>query len=680
MTLKRWDISEADARTAEALRASLGIGGLAARVLAARGYDEQGARAMLFGDAAGFADPFSIKDMDRAAARVNAALERDEMIAVFGDYDVDGVTSTALLYQYLLGCGGRVACSLPTRDSTGYGLSKAAIDNLKKYDVRLIVTVDNGISAREEIAYAASLGIDTVVCDHHLPPQELPEAVAVVDPLRADDTSGCGDLAGVGVALALAAACEGCGIEELLPMYGVYAAIGTVSDIMPLTGQNRAIVKAGFAQLADSDNAGIRALCEQSGLDINKMTAQDIAFSLAPRINAAGRMGNAALALQLLITEDPEQAQRAAEQLCELNRARQSTEQDICRLVEQRIDEDASILKKPIVIVSGADLHAGVIGIVCSRLVERYGKPAIVISVEGDTAKGSGRSVPGFSLHEAISACAPLLTKFGGHDMAAGFMLDAARLADFKETIFEFCRTHRDSIGLPALRVDAVITAADMQEAAVAELASLAPFGCGNEEPVFAVRDAVFVSAQPLGEKHARLTLRAQGGTLTGALFSVTPQSLPFAPGDHVDAAFSLTIYAGATKNIVSVKFRELHRADLTAEDYRSVEIYRDFCCRRTLSPADIGRIAPSREELGYVYRILKTTGVDRFDHGAVSVLFKKISIGKAEAAFDVFEELGLAHTQSTPDGRRLLRAVEGAQKRDLGDAPTFCELNGVLV
>ncbi|MEA5050949.1 MAG: single-stranded-DNA-specific exonuclease RecJ [Oscillospiraceae bacterium] len=680
MTLKKWNVSEPNAQTVKALRASLGIGELTARVLAARGCDEQTARRALFDDGAEFADPFQIKDMDRAAARVNAALEKDEMIAVFGDYDVDGVTSTALMYQYLLSRGGRVACSLPTRDSTGYGLSRAAIDNMKKYGVSLIITVDNGVSAGDEIAYAAAAGVDVVVCDHHLPPSALPQAAAVVDPLRADDASGCGDLAGVGVALALAAACEGCGIGELLPQYGVFAAIGTVSDIMPLTGQNRAIVKAGFAQLPYCENEGIRALCGQAGLDIEHLTAQDIAFAIAPRINAAGRMGNAALALQLLITEDPDAAQKTAQQLCELNRARQTTEQEINRLVEQRIDEDPALLKKPVIVISGEDLHAGVIGIVCSRLVERYGKPAVVISVEGDTAKGSGRSVPGFSLHEAIAACAPLLTKFGGHDMAAGFMLAAPRIEEFKQALFAFCRTHRDSIGLPELRVDAYITPADIDEPGVAELSSLAPFGCGNEEPVFAVRGATLVSAAPLGEKHTRLTLRAAGGTLTGALFGVQPQALPFAPGDALDAAFSLSIYEGAAKNIVSVKFRELHRADLTDEDFRSVAVYRDHCCGRPLTKGDAASVAPSREDIAYVYRKLKTAGTDRYDHGAVSVCFRKLPIGRTEAAFDVLEELGLVKTEKTPDGRRLLRAADSAEKHELSDAPTFRELNGAAV
>ncbi len=663
-----------------ALCASLGLKSLAARVLAARGYDEKSAREEYFSDGASFPDPFSLRDMDKAAARVNAALQNEELIAVFGDYDVDGVTSTALMYQYLLGCGGTAACSLPTRESTGYGLSRAAIDNMKKYGVTLIITVDNGISAHDEIAYAASLGIDTVVCDHHLPPAALPEAFAVVDPLRADDESGCGDLAGVGVALMLAAACEGCDAGELLPMYGAFAAIGTISDIMPLKGFNRTLVKAGFAELPYCDNEGLRALCAEAGLDIERLTAQDVAFTLAPRINAAGRMGNAALALRLLITEDPEEAAAAAKELCELNRARQTTEQEIGRLVEKKIEENPDIVKKPIVVIDGEDLHAGVIGIVCSRLVERYAKPAIVISVEGASAKGSGRSVPGFSLHEAISACAPLLAKFGGHDMAAGFMLDSDKIEGFKQALFAYCRACGEGIAIPALRVDACVGPADVSQESVAELASLAPFGCANEEPVFAVRGAEFVSAAPLGDKHARITLRKDGAALSGALFSTLPSELPFMPGDRVDAAFSLTIYEAATKSVVSVKFRELRRGDLREEDFCSVERYREFCARRELDGAGAALIAPSRDDIAYVYRKLKLVGVDRFDHNTVSVLFKELPVGRALAAFDVLEELGLAASENTAGGRRVLRALASGEKRELSDAPTFRELNGVPV
>lgn len=679
MTFRRWNAPTLSDEKLNSLCKELNIGRLTARVLAARGYDTPEKALSFLNEEKSFSSPFDLKDMDKAAARINEAIENDEVIAVFGDYDVDGVTSTALMYFYLQGCGARVVCSLPTRESTGYGLSSAAIDKMKQYDVSLIITVDNGVSAKDEVAYAKSLGIDTVVCDHHHAPLELPDAAAVVDPLRADDESEFKQLAGVGVALKLAAACEGCGVDEMLELYSVYAAIGTVSDIMPLTGENRRIVKAGLEALPYFENEGLAALCELSGIDPSTLSATDIAFTLAPRINAAGRMGNAALALKLLITEDPEEAREAAKQLCELNKSRQSTEQEITRLIEEAIDDEPSLLREPVIIVSGENLHSGVIGIVCSRLVERYAKPAIVISVEGGEAKGSGRSIKGFSLYEAICSCGDLLKKFGGHDMAAGFMMDEERLPEFKARIFEYCEQNSDKIKLPELRVDSYISLKEISQGSVAELSVLSPFGCANEEPVFAVKGAEVVAVTGLGERHSRVTFREGGESVSGALFSTLPASLGLSAGDRVDVAFNLSIYSSASqKEVVSVKIKEIRKSGLTDEDFRSVDTYRSFCCQKKNADADRGLIALTRQDIAYVYKRLKAREIDRYDYRAVNSEFYELRPGKALAACDVLEELGLAK-QSRRGAVRVFAVCETVEKRDLNESVTFRILNGEI-
>ncbi len=677
MILRRWNAPNLSEDTVKSLCNALGIGELAARVLAARGCDTPEKAAAFLNEDAEFSSPFELRDMDKAAKRINEAIEKDEIIAVFGDYDVDGVTSTALMYSYLQGCGARVVCSLPTREATGYGLSENAIDKLKQYDVSLIITVDNGISAMDEIEYAKSLGIDTVVCDHHHAPELLPAAAAVVDPLREDDESEFKQLAGVGVALKLCAACENCSVEEMLELYSVYAAIGTVSDIMPLVGENRQIVKAGLAALPYFENAGLAALCEKSGLDVSSLDAAGIAFSLAPRINAAGRMGNATLALRLLITEDPEEAEKTAEELCELNKSRQSTEQEIARLIEKTIDEDPMLLREPIIVVSGENLHSGVIGIVCSRLVERYAKPAVVISVEGNEAKGSGRSVKGFSLYDAISSCSDILTKFGGHDMAAGFMMDKSKLSEFKTRIFDYCAKNCDKMKLPELRIDSYISLKDITQRAVSELASFAPFGCANEEPIFAVKGAEIVAVTGLGERHSRITFKENGASVSGALFSSLPATLGLSAGDRVDVAFNLSIYSSASqKEVVSVKIKEIRKSGLTDEDFRSVDLYRAFCFKREGFKCEEKLIALTRQDIAYVYKRLRVKEIDRYDYRAVNTEFCEIRPGKALAACDVLEELQLAKT-SRKGAERIFAVCENAEKRNLSESPTFRILNG---
>ena len=671
MSFSRWSINNADENAIKKLCGELGIPTLQARVLAARGYSTPELARDFFGDGDALEDPLSIKDMDRAAERINAAIQNEERIAVFGDYDVDGITATALMWLFLQGCGADVVCSLPTRDTTGYGISKEAIDNLNKYGVSLIITVDNGISSYNEVEYAKTLGIDVVVTDHHLPPEQLPDAVAVVDPLREDDTSTFKEFAGVGIALKLAAAIDGCTVDEMLDYYGYLAAIGTVADVMPLVGQNRTIVKAGMAGLGECEAAGLMTLAQARGLDLSSISAQDIAFTIAPSLNAAGRMGDADLALRLLICDDFDEAEKIADQLIELNSKRREIEADIIKDIDKILKANSGIIKKPIIIIDSENLHSGVVGIVCSRLSEKYGKPVIIISVEGGDAKGSGRSIEGFSLHAAITSCGDLLTKFGGHEMAAGFTMNAQDVAELKRRLFDYCTNAEEGMPYPEFRVDALVNFSEVNIESVESLMSLAPFGCSNDEPVFAAKGLVVSDAVPMSEKHTKLTLKQGTETLTGAVFGKAPGQLGFKPGDTVDAAFTLSIYETPAKRYVSVNYRDVRRSGISDESFASIKAYNDMCAGRALTEEQRISIAPSRDDIAYVYKLLKSEAVKRLDYFAISSMFEKLAMGKVSAALDVLEELELIE-QLPGDGTHVLRATENPQKRELSESKTF--------
>jgi single-stranded-DNA-specific exonuclease len=679
MAFGKWNAAGYDEKAAKKLRRELSLSPLAARVLASRGYSApELARDFLEGEAE-LGDPMELKGAREAAERINRAIDEGERIAVFGDYDVDGVTAAALVWSYLQSRGGDAYCSLPQRDSSGYGISREAIDNLKKSDISLIITVDNGVSARDEVEYAGTLGIDVIVCDHHLPPERLPNAVAVVNPLLEGDRSAFKDLAGVGVALKLCAAAEGCGAGELLEIYGYLAAIGTISDIMPLVGENRTIVKAGLEQLRQCDNPGLTALCESAGLDMGAMTSGDIAFGIAPRLNAAGRMDSADVALRLLITDDPEEAAEIAARLDELNQLRRDTEAAITEKIGGIIEREPSLPLKPIVIVAAQSLHHGVAGIVSAKLVERYGKPAIVISVEGGEAKGSGRSIAGFSLHEAITACSGRLIKFGGHDMAAGFTIAADDIEAFKRDIFRYCLALPNGLPLPELRVDAVADFEEIDEEAVAGLDILAPFGCKNEEPVFYTVGAEVADIAPLGERHSRVTLTKDGKKLAGAFFGRTPDEVPLKAGGLADAAYTLSIYNSARGGVVSVRYRDLRVSGVAPAAFDSIKAYNDFCAGRELCEEERRLIAPSRQAVAAVYRGLRASPADPGDYAALCSRFPLLPPGRTAAALDVLRELGLIEIKGIPGGGRVARAAENPRKNDLANSGTYIRLCGAL-
>ena len=662
---EEWD----EAKYNAVLAAQMKEAALLAGLLAVRGMTEpEEALPFLAGEDA-LSDPYQLLDMDKAVARIRQALEKGETIVIYGDYDVDGVTATALLYEQLKGLGGSVKCMLPSREGDGYGLSKRAIDKIHEKGYTLIVTVDNGVSAVDEAAYAASLGIDLVITDHHLPPSTLPDAVAVVDPRRDGDESPYKDLCGAGVAFKLCAALEDCMPEELLEFCSELAAIGTVADVMPLTGENRTIVKAGLQRLQHTERPGLAALLEEVGLAGKPVTADNVSFGIAPRLNAAGRMDSAAAALQLVLCEDEARAAALAHRLNEINALRQETEQKIEKAVEEMLAAEPARIEDRVMLLWGRGWHQGVIGIVASRLVEKYGRPVMVVSIaENGEAKGSGRSVPGFNLHGCITACADLLLRFGGHAMAAGLLTREEDLPELRRRMNEWAARECPVLHAPPLVCDLSLRLARVTVEEVRALERMAPFGAENPAPVFLLERAVLEGVYPVSDgKHSRLRLHQGNASIYAVWFGMGPEQVPYQPGDAVDAALSLSVYEGARGAQLSGRIIDLHPAGQGPEAAREAALVDALRRGAALTPEERRLVAPTREEVAAVYRELKAR---RWHAGDLQPLCAKMGgTGKTLVALTALRQVGLVDV-AEQGGAAYLELVRVSGKKNLADAP----------
>ena len=645
--------------------------GLLAGILAARGITDPTEALTLLAGEEELSDPMLLTDMDKACVRILEAIDKEQTIVVYGDYDVDGVTATALLYQHLKGMGASVKCMLPSREGDGYGLSKNAIQSIHDKGCQLIVTVDNGISALEEAEFAASLGVDLIVTDHHLPHDALPKAVAVVDPRRADDHSPFKGLCGAGVAFKLCAALDGCPPEEMLDYCGDLAAVGTVADVMPLTGENRTLVKAGLKLLQQTDRPGISALLEEVGLEGKPITAENVSYAIAPRINAAGRMDNAVTALQLVLCEDEERAAELAHKLNEINVARQETEQEIVKAAQEQLDAEPAILEDRVILIWGRDWHPGVIGIVASRLVEKTGRPVIVVSVdEHGEGKGSGRSVQGFNLHECIASCEDILLRFGGHAMAAGLSVREENLPELRRRLNEWAARECAVLFTPPLECDLSIHLDRITVESVRRLEQLAPYGAENPTPVFVLEKAIIDGIFSVSEgKHCRLRLRQGNASIYAVWFGMPPEQLPYTMGDVVDAAVNLSVYESLRGAQLSGRILELHPAgfgNAAAEQTALVQALR----RGTpLSAEQKARIAPERSDIITVYRELQAR---RWHAEDLQPLFAKLgeeNTGKILVAITALEQVGLIAVRER-GGAKFWELVPAEGKKNLADAP----------
>lgn len=678
MILRKWEVRPLDKERAAAFAQTYGVPFFLAMLMNIRGLDDAAHLREFLGEGEPLSDPFLLKDMDKAAARITRAVDNMEKIAVYGDYDADGVTSTAMLYSYLETRGADVIFYIPQREGEGYGMNIGAVEYLKEQGVTLIVTVDNGISSVQEVARANELGIDVVVTDHHRPQEILPDAVAVVDAYRPDDTSPYKHFSGVGIAFKLLMALEdGAGdVEDLLEAYSDLAAIGTIGDIVPLTGENRTLIRAGLERLSQSDRPGVQALLENAGVAGKALTSTNVAFTLVPRINATGRMGAPERAVRLLISGYEEEAEVLSEEICADNEERRRVEAEIAEAAFADI-EAKGYMKDRVVVVDGENWHHGVIGIVASRVTERCGKPCMIISRGETEAKGSGRSIEGFSLFEAICACGDLLIKFGGHPMAAGITLKPENIEAFRKRINQYAAEHFPQMPTQTVTLDCKLNPAALSVSMAQSLTQLEPFGNGNPQPVFGLFNMELSNVTPVGGGgHLRLTLEKNGAVITAMRFNTKPEELPYHIGDKIDLAVQLEAREFRGQPSLTVIVRDMKFAAFNTEkNIASLASFEKWQRGEVLSAEDKNRLYPDRACLAAIYRALRTVNGKETDQVRfVSQFGKDMTLGLFKTALLVFEERGLVHSEIADD-TFTATLIETSGKTDITRSPVLLAL-----
>ncbi len=651
--MKVWSVAKVNKERAIAMANKLEIPPLLAMMLDIRGITREEDVINFLQENKDFSDPFLMKDMDKAVERITTAVENGEKICVYGDYDADGVTSTSLLYSYLRdSLGADVMFYIPTRTGEGYGMNKGAVDKIHSLGVTLIITVDNGISAREEIDYANSLGIDTVITDHHMPSGAIPKAVAVVNAHQQDDKSPFKDFSGVGVAFKLVMAIEGeyADVDSLLENFSDIATLGTIGDIVPLVGENRTLVKNGLRHIQNSDRIGINAMKQESGIAEKEINSSNVAFTLVPRINAGGRLGSSEKSVNLLLTEDEDEAVTIADKLGMDNRERQSIEKEILASIDEEVRRTPNIVNDKILVFAGKGWHQGVVGIAASRIKEIYDKPTIIIGIDDDgVARGSGRSVEGFSLCDAVFACSEHLTHYGGHPMAVGISLEKEKINDFRKAINAYCKDIKMPYNI--LHIDCKLNPNQLDLSILDCLSYIEPCGASNPSPIFGLYNMTVIATKEIGNgNHMRITLsRGQGQVPVYAVyFNHNFQSCSYRNGDIVDVAVSLdrNIYNGQENLSVIIKDIKYSQSN-NEELIDSERIFDKFAKRYKLTKNEVMSILPTRNDFAYVYRFLKQNkGFIYGEYALVNALNYKISMGKLIVILYSMKELGLINWQ----------------------------------
>ena len=669
-----WKVSQLEAGAVNALVGS-GYAPLAAMVLASRGIgDDRQARTYLDCNAP-LLDPFLMTDMDKAAGRVGLAMSRGEKIAVFGDYDVDGITATCLLTDFLRRHGADVVSYIPGRLEEGYGLNPIAIHQLHAEGVKLIVTVDCGITAVSEAELCRQLGIDLVITDHHECKQTLPAAVAVVDPHRCDGGYPHKNLSGVGVAFKLASAL--CGSQEtVLEEYADMVCLGTVADVMPLQGENRVFVARGLESLAHTKRPGIAALMAECGCAPETVSASSIGFMLAPRINAAGRMGQIDLAVELFLTDDPDKAAEAARGLCELNRQRQAVESEIYRQAVSMLP-----MGKPpeAIVLADESWHQGVVGIVASRIAEEYACPTFLICLDGEHGKASSRSHGGFNLFASLSALSPLLESYGGHELAAGFTISRANIPEFRRQICALAaQYYTDDVPRTVLDVDCAVSPELLTLHNVDSLQMLEPCGNGCPKPVLMMKNLTIDRISMVGGgRHMRLRLCSGHTYLNAIYFSANPQTVSIQPGDLVDVAFTPQVNEFRGTRTVQMNVIDI-RPSCSAECLPDAGPYRDMQ-RGNLTSGEAAALLPDRKMLALVWRYLDAANPVQ---ESPMCLCRKIvrwsgqplNLGQMLTCLDIFRDVGLLTVQRQHKYVSI-RLTPGEGKADLSRSQTMQRL-----
>lgn len=559
---KKWQVYQVENDEVKKLQEKYKINKLLATILVNRGImEEEQIEKFLKPKRSDFYNPYGMPDMNIAVERIMKAIENKEKTIIYGDYDVDGITSVTVLKSFLEERGLHVGVYIPNRLEEGYGLNKKAVEYIAEQKYSLMITVDCGISAVEEVEYANQLGIETIVTDHHEPGNELPNAIAVVDAKRKDNQYQCRNLAGVGVVFKLIQAIGiKMGLEEKEYLkYLDIVCIGTISDIVPLTDENRVIVKLGLKLVEQTRNLGLKSILQASGY--NKIDSVTISFGIAPRINACGRMGHQEEALNLFLSKDINEVNELTQKLNEYNKTRQEIEKRIYKDATTQIEEQGLANKNTIVLM-GKNWHHGVIGIVASKITEMYFKPSILLCEEDDLGKGSGRSIPGFDLYEALTECKESINRFGGHAMAVGINVKKDKLEEFKEKLEQISKEKNIEEIVPILKIDAQISLDEINKEIVNSLRKLEPFGEENKNPLFVFKNLKIDSIRALSEgKHLKLTLKDNKNIVNAIGFNLGDFANEYRIGDKIDVVGNLEINSFNGVDNIQINIKDLMKS-----------------------------------------------------------------------------------------------------------------------
>lgn len=688
---KKWNVKKQDEQLVKELSSKLGVKEITARLLINRGYKEADMAEAFINKSDSFLyNPFLMKDMDKAAERLLNAIIAGEHITIYGDYDVDGITSVSVLYMYLKENDAKVDYFIPSREYDGYGLGKSAIKSIAENGTSLIVTVDNGITAIAETEYAASLGLDIIITDHHRCPEILPNAYAIINPHREDCGYPFKELSGVGVAFKLVCAIELLSeggnydigvIKRMCARYIDLVTIGTIADVMPLTDENRIMVYMGLGMLNSTNKIGIKALFEAVGIDnsTNKrkeITSSVIAYTVAPKLNAAGRMGDAGRAVKLILSSSKEEAESLAEEFCIINGERQKLETEIFTEAVSYIEQDG-IEDEKVIVIYGNSWHHGVIGIAASRIAEKYSKPCVIISFDGcdaenpsedDIGRGSARSIPGFNISEAFADSSDVLEKYGGHELAAGLSLKRKNLIPFIKRINEYAKKiFRSKKPEVVLDIDAKINISDVNVENIDDIMRLEPFGEANPQPIFCFNDVKIQDIVLLSMgKHTKIMISDGEKAVSALAFGSNLTLEGYGRGDTVDIAGNLSIN----------NFRGEETPQIICRDIKLVEAYKDEIKEAEKYFQDIiaGDILikvediPTHEDFAVIYKYLRKI----FTSGGGTVHIKKISDGCGEpyikilCAFRVFYEAALITYDRVPEYNYRIKLLPAEGKSDL--------------
>ena len=706
----------------EKIARALGVNPIIAKLLYNRGYqDPQSATSFVRMENEMLRNPFDMADMMKGVERIQRALENKEKITVYGDYDVDGVTSVCTLYLYLKSLGADVEYYIPNRTGEGYGVSVSAIDSIKSNGTKLIITVDTGITANEEVAYASSIGVDFLITDHHECRSDLPLADAVINPHRPDCKYPFKELAGVGVVFKLI-----CAYEEyrsgdtrmnatlrIVKEYADLVAIGTIADVMPIKEENRIIVKYGLGMIENTKRVGLSALIDvSSGKQDSrrndrfekgrrkknaKITSSFIGFTLAPRINAAGRVRSATMAVELFLSERYGEAVKIAEQLCAANKERQAEENKIMQEAYEKI-EKLDIEKNPVIVLNADDWHHGVIGIVSSRITEKYSRPSILVSFEGNdedvdfsenVGKGSGRSIKGMNLVDALCYCSEHLVKFGGHELAAGLSVTREQLPLFIEKINEFARNNLSEDDMvPVMEADCEMQFTDATLALADSLQLLEPYGVSNPVPQFIMRNITVSEISGVSDnKHSRITLTDGKSSLSAMYFSNSPADLGIFNGDKVDILFSIVVNEWQDRKSVQLIIRDIKVAISRESLYQSNRRrFDDIKSGATFTVDE--NVFPEREDFVTVYKFIQNSlhaGYDTFTHKDLIVKLSSFStksnIGYIKLKFIimVFKEMNLIQIDEFADEEYCFKLHYSTTKKNLSKSSILRRLRSQM-